>query len=315
MPESRSRFVLLCQQSLAFGLVAAIVAPAANIISLDIVAPPRSGSAGAAPAGGGSVGGTPSLVASQPVKPRVTDVALDRVSRRGLEALRSTPAGPRTGSAGEARLASAEPAPDAEQLTVLSEPEPVENLGTVGVTWKPGEHVREKAIEVSVRTATDGRWSRWQAMPYHDEHGPDAGTAEAGRERPGTDAVYVGDVESVQVKAVTDSGEVPEGMKLSVVDPGQETAAEVEEPEIDTGKLELSSAETGTGSSTGDAALAAGAAVTAKPLIYSRAQWGADERMRDRSSLHYGEVHAGFVHHTVNANGYTRSQVPAIIRG
>ena len=32
-------------------------------------------------------------------------------------------------------------------------------------------------------------------------------------------------------------------------------------------------------------------------------------------SLHYGEVHAGFVHHTVNANSYTRAQVPAIIRG
>jgi hypothetical protein len=49
MPESRSRFVLLCQQSLAFGLVAAIVAPAANIISLDIVAPPRAEGAWAAP--------------------------------------------------------------------------------------------------------------------------------------------------------------------------------------------------------------------------------------------------------------------------
>ena len=37
--------------------------------------------------------------------------------------------------------------------------------------------------------------------------------------------------------------------------------------------------------------------------------------MRGRDALHYGEVHAGFVHHTVNANSYTRAQVPAIIRG
>ncbi len=49
-------------------------------------------------------------------------------------------------------------------------------------------------------------------------------------------------------------------------------------------------------------------------MIYSRAQWGADERMRDASSLHYGEVHAGFVHHTVNANDYTRAEVPGILR-
>ena len=55
--------------------------------------------------------------------------------------------------------------------------------------------------------------------------------------------------------------------------------------------------------------------MTTKPRIYSRSQWGADERMRDKSSLHYGEVHGGFVHHTVNANGYSRSQVPSILRG
>ena len=49
-------------------------------------------------------------------------------------------------------------------------------------------------------------------------------------------------------------------------------------------------------------------------MIYSRAQWGADERMRSKSSLHYGDVHAGFVHHTVNANNYTRAEVPALLR-
>ncbi len=50
------------------------------------------------------------------------------------------------------------------------------------------------------------------------------------------------------------------------------------------------------------------------PTIYSRAQWGADEKMRDAKSLRYGTVNAGFVHHTVNANDYTADQVPGIIR-
>jgi len=36
--------------------------------------------------------------------------------------------------------------------------------------------------------------------------------------------------------------------------------------------------------------------------------------MRDKPSLHYFEVHAGFVHHTVNANDYTRAEVPGILR-
>ena len=37
--------------------------------------------------------------------------------------------------------------------------------------------------------------------------------------------------------------------------------------------------------------------------------------MRDKGSLHYGTVQAGFVHHTVNANNYTADQVPALLRG
>ena len=52
---------------------------------------------------------------------------------------------------------------------------------------------------------------------------------------------------------------------------------------------------------------------TPKPMIYSRAQWGADESKRDGSPSYF-EVHGGFVHHTVNANDYKRKDVPAIIR-
>jgi hypothetical protein len=33
------------------------------------------------------------------------------------------------------------------------------------------------------------------------------------------------------------------------------------------------------------------------------------------AAARYGDVHAGFVHHTVNANNYTRREVPAILRG
>src|SRR6185369_8578922 len=58
----------------------------------------------------------------------------------------------------------------------------------------------------------------------------------------------------------------------------------------------------------------AAAVFTPQPVIYSRQQWGADESIREKSSLHYGDVHAGFVHHTVNANGYTRAEVPGILR-
>ena len=376
MPENRSRFVLLCQQSLAIAVVVAIAAPAADLVTLNIVAPsrpdvvvghgaPASDPGTTEPAGGaGALGGanTPSVVSSAPVRPRVTAVPLGGVSKAGLAAL-SDPSGEagdaggsRSGTAATARLAATEGDPETDDLAVLSAPQSVDSLATVGVTWAHGDDdLPEHAITVSVRTAKNGTWSSWETMPYHDEHGPDDGSAEAARTRPGTDPVYVGHVDDVQIKAVTASGDAPEGMQLALVDPGAPKQKVVEKPAIDTGTLDLSAADTtpttppatplpdptepsdpttqpsdptsdpttepvtdGTDSTDStdstDAAALAGA-VTAKPYIYSRAQWGADERMRDKSSLRYGEVHAGFVHHTVNANNYTQAQVPAIIRG
>ena len=48
MSHHRSRFVLLCQQALACAVVVAFAAPAAGIVDLDIVAPPRSAAGPAA---------------------------------------------------------------------------------------------------------------------------------------------------------------------------------------------------------------------------------------------------------------------------
>ena len=50
-----------------------------------------------------------------------------------------------------------------------------------------------------------------------------------------------------------------------------------------------------------------------RPAIVTRAQWGADESIR-RPIDYNTTIKAIVVHHTVNANDYTRAQVPAIIR-
>src|SRR4051812_21774820 len=106
MPENRSRFVLLCQQSLAIAVVVAIAAPAADLVTLNIVAPsrpdvvvghgaPASDPGAADPIGAaGALGGanTPALVSSTPVRPHVTAVPLGGVSKAGLAAL-SAPSG------------------------------------------------------------------------------------------------------------------------------------------------------------------------------------------------------------------------------
>ncbi|WP_141006563.1 N-acetylmuramoyl-L-alanine amidase [Nocardioides humi] len=202
---------------------------------------------------------------------------------------------------------------------VISDALPVEGYGTVGVTWAHGSEVDEDAISVSVRTRTGDVWSDWTAAEYHDDHAPDPGSAEAQRSRPGTEAVLVGDVDQVQVQVET-TASAPEDLKVAVIDPGTPTATAQQGPSIDTGATGGAGAsqqdQQDQGAAT-DGAITLSAATTGapQPQIYSRAQWGADEKLRDKGSLRYGTVNAGFVHHTVNANDYQPSEVPGIIRG
>ena len=170
-------------------------------------------------------------------------------------------------------------------------------------------------LTVEVRTQADGVWSPWNPMPYDVDHGPDPGSDEGESVRPGTDPVVVGDVDLVQVKAETSAGEAPAGMVLAVVGPGEAASSTLEEPAIDTARIDQSEG-VGAGAAygTGESTQKPLSTVTSRPRIFSRAQWGADERLRDAGSLHYFEVHAGFVHHTVNANDYSRAEVPGILR-
>jgi hypothetical protein len=323
MPEKKSRFVHLCQQFLAFGTVAALAAPAAGVVSLDIVSPtPQPQKEASAPVR------TPvALVASDPVEAEVSEVPLKGLEKAGLKALTHRDAARTIRSS---------------EVAALSAPEPVEGYATVGVTWNPDVHLDEDEVSVSVRSLQNGEWSAWQPIEYHDDHGPNPDSAEARKARQGTEPIVVGDVDQVQVKVETADGDVPAGAELAMVDPKDTPSPTLEQPAIDTadlpaeGAVSLSAATTATPDADpaegttdptpddtttdgtdpdGDGVLTGAVGVTPKPKIFSRAQWGADERMRDKSSLQYYEIHAGFVHHTVNANGYTRDQVPSLMRG
>ncbi|RYP83703.1 hypothetical protein EKO23_18270 [Nocardioides guangzhouensis] len=320
MRRNKARFVTACQQSLALGAVLAVLAPAANVVSLDVVgtlpgssdSPVTTGSDGAADRSSDSTpGGTvdrapaadpgvsaadrePARVETEPVQPVVHEVP--------MEAVPDQP-------------------DDPAKHELVSDPEKVTGYGAVGVTWQHGEELKDDQITVLVRTRTDGTWSSWTAVQYHEEHGPDPDSDEGRHARPGTDPLLVGEVDEVQAKAVTTYGSIPDDVTLSVIQPGASKDTEVEEPAIDTSRLDTAkrdqtseqAADQTLESSDGEIALQAGS-FTPKPQIFSRAQWGANERMRDKGSLHYYEVHAGFVHHTVNANNYTKAQVPGIIR-
>ncbi len=306
MRPLQARLVTLCQQLLALGVVLVVLTPASGVVSLDIVGEHQTGQPGQQPP-------TQLMSATVPtgaVEPSVTEVPL-------------------TGTdGGFAGLQGRTVAGGATTDRVVSKPQATTGFAAVGVTWEHGEELDEGQISLQVRTRTGDTWSDWEDLEYHDEHGPDDGSAEAAHARPGTEPMLVGDVDDVQVEARTDGVALPDDLSLALVDPGAARSSGTEAPAEQ-------SAVTGTGSAgqdyDGSASLEGSDGITlqaattgatsskkaqavAQPTIYSRAQWGADEKIRNKSSLRYGTVNAGFVHHTVNANDYTEAQVPAIIR-
>jgi hypothetical protein len=178
----------------------------------------------------------------------------------------------------------------------VSRPERSGGFGVVGATWVGA---MPAGLRIAVRTRTDAAWSSWTRLSLEPaQHGPDPGTAEARTARPASDPLVVGNVDFVQMRATSRTCRLPDGLRLGVVDPGTSPADD------DPVSQEGFSASPGT-------------AVIGKanrPKIRSRHAWGANERLRTRRPT-FGVVRVGFVHHTVNTNGYTRAQVPAIIRG
>lgn len=329
MRLTRARYVTICQQLLVTAVVLGVGLSAAGVMTLQIVTPGgeipgATGRSATASDLAPAITISDAFVDKAPVTPRVRAV---KVSGIDAEAARDIPGAVTAPDDSAARESAPKRQP--RKLAALSEPTPVKGYATVGVTWKSGTELAEDEIAVQVRTRTGGTWSDWTTAEYHDEHGPDAGTAEAARVRPGTDAVVVGDVDEVQVKAETASGQAPADLQLAVVDPGAGQVAQ-EPAAIDTADLQPSSttqpaptgpettgpATTSAGSTgSGDTVALSAMAIAPKPTIYSRAQWGANEALRDKSSLRYGTIKTGFIHHTVNANSYSASQVPALIRG
>jgi hypothetical protein len=277
MPENKTRFVLVCQQSFAVAVVGAVGLSAIGVIDLEVVSPDREAAASAA---------VTALVSSAPVEPTVRSVPM-LATATGQSKL-----GPKS------RTSASAP----QEIRAVSGVEPVTGYATVGVTWDGDQVPAEDEVTVEVRTRATGSWSAWQPMHYDGDHGPDPAAQAPSEVRSGTDAVVVGDVDAVQVRAVTTSGAPLEGLALAVVDPGEDVAPHQASPAIDTAEKSTSGLE-----------LSAKRGAP-RPKIFSRAQWGADERLRDGSPS-YGEIHAGFVHHTVNANDYRRAEVPEILRG
>ena len=331
MRFSRARYVTLCQQSLVTAAVLAVGLSAAGVKTLDIVPQPgaTSGAEGKAPVNAPEASG-PNQVLSEggddhtevdtaPVTPKVREVAVTSAPRKAT-ARQALPEKAEPKAAEKAGEKAGEPTP----RTVESTPQKVTGYATIGVTWAHGVTYAEDQIKIEVRTLKHGAWSGWSKVQYHDDHGPDSasGEEESARERPGTDALVIGDVDEVQMRTTTADGSVPPDLKLALIDPGTGKMT-TQAPAIDTAKLasakndqpEASGQTTLEGDGVSDDVSLSAMVRAPKPKIYSRAQWGANEKMREQTPPDYGTVKTGFVHHTVNANNYSAAQVPALLRG
>ena len=151
--------------------------------------------------------------------------------------------------------------------------------------------------QFQIRTLTGATWSQWQPLSKLD-----GGPGSAPSATSGTNEYVVTGASKYEVRSLTTGPTGPIAAKAPTAAMAP-TAATVQV--VDPGTSDADSVQPAPG---------AAAAATARPTIYTRRQWGANESLR-RGTPSYGTVLLGFVHHTDSANSYAASEVPAMIRG
>jgi flagellar hook assembly protein FlgD len=169
-------------------------------------------------------------------------------------------------------------------------------------------------VTVSLRTSTDGdAWSAWYTVEL-EMRAAGPGAAADGPDQDGaagpaafTEPVWVGSARLIEVRAnATGAGaRTLRGVRLMFLNTrGDGTVA-------DTAVSTLRSA---VATIAGVGAAPEARAMTSTPDIVRRVEWGANESWRGHDP-EYAPVKMAFVHHTVNANSYTRAQAPGLVRG
>jgi hypothetical protein len=151
----------------------------------------------------------------------------------------------------------------------------------VGFTWRgadPG---------VAVRTLTDGTWSRWR-------HAHELGDGQPVGDRSASTLMWVDRSRGVQVRTARGSAQ---SLRVVLIDPGV---------------LPSDRADTETSAPT----LARATATSApRPTLHTRDEWGADPSWRNGEPYYLHSLKQIHVHHTATGNGYSRADVPGILRG
>jgi hypothetical protein len=175
---------------------------------------------------------------------------------------------------------------------VVTKRERTAHFALVGVTWAAGSAPVDGTV-VQVRVREDGRWSGWETLDAIDSTDPTQRTDGVAEDRIGTEPLLTNGSDGVQVRVDTPDGRVPRDLRAELIDPGS-SPADV--------------------SLTPKRARSTAAAEVAQPVIISRAQWGADERLRSGSPSYNATIKVGVVHHTASTNSYTEATAAAQVR-
>jgi hypothetical protein len=205
----------------------------------------------------------------------------------------------------------------------------------VGVVWQDPSVPLLARVQVRTRDIATGAWSRWQDLHSQPEHAPETGSPKDSGLRGSTAPLWVGPSDGVQARVRAAEGRsLPAGLRLELVDPGDAPEAAKTnpggppapgtDPVADRGAQaqapqpeelpELTREETAADARESGRA-AAGGHIGPRPGIVTRSGWGADPKLNKGGYLYTRTVRMAFVHHTASSNGYSCSQVPAIIRG
>ena len=221
---------------------------------------------------------TPGRVQPHAVAPHVISAPLSGVDAAALASLQAANTSSTSSPTGSVARAVRRPAVLTPELSTAA-------YQLIGLTWSGKASAASTAgFSASVRIRPAGQpWGAWEPLSVSDI-GPDLGSVDAKQGRDGTEPLVTGPSDGIQVRVDTATGLAPSDLRLELVDPG------------------TSSADAQIGAA--DPASSAVAGVT-QPTIVSRAQWGADESLRNGFAGYSDTIKVGFVHHTVSSNAYT----------
>ena len=175
--------------------------------------------------------------------------------------------------------------------TTMSAPVRVANFSMLGA-----ELPNDTDVQVRVR-ADGGGWRSWTTLESLLDHntGPDAGSAEdgGGRWRAFSEPLWTGSASWVQVRADRPARHV----RLHLIDALGESQGLASRAATALRSL-----------------LSSPAHAAARPNMITRAEWGANESWRGRTT-YMSRVRAGTLHQTAGNNTYTRGQAKAVVRG